>query len=107
MTETTDTVNLEPGATGRWLIHSHHSTHVLDLDARTYERRPGPKGQSFAYDNTAVALTRVEVWPRVGGRMLVWFDDPHVPDLVEHFRVCSRIRQITRDDPSVAVRVPN
>jgi hypothetical protein len=85
---------LDPTATGRWLIHSRDSVHVLDLDAWTYERRPGATSQRFAHDNTVVALTRVEVWPRVGGRMLVWFDDPDAPDLLEHFRLCSRIRAI-------------
>lgn len=88
---------LGPGATGRWLIASRGSVHVLDLDARTYERRPGPTSQAFDYDNQPVVFTRIELWPKVGGQMLIWFDYPVHPELIEHYRACSRIRSITRD----------
>jgi hypothetical protein len=84
-----------PGSTGRWLVRSRGTVHVLDLDARTYERRPGPTSQAFPYDNQAVPLTRIEVWPEVGHRMLLWFDDPAQPETLEHYRVCSRIRSIS------------
>jgi hypothetical protein len=43
--------SLDPSWTGRWLITSRGSTHVLDLDAYTYERRPGPTSQPFLFDN--------------------------------------------------------
>ena len=68
---------------------------MLDLDARTYKRRLGPTSQAFDYDNQPAPLTRIEVWPKVGRQMLIWFDDPVHPELIEHYRVCSRIRSIT------------
>lgn len=88
---------LGPASTGRWLVLSRGTVHVLHLDAGTYERRPGPTGQAFAYDNQPLPLTRIEVWPQVDGRMIVWFDDPDSPHAFEHYRVCSRIRSIVRD----------
>jgi hypothetical protein len=90
-----ETLMLETASTGRWLVFSRGTVHVLDLDAGTYERRPGPTSQTFAYDNQPLPLTRIEVWPEVGGRMIVWFDDPVHPPALEHYRVCSRIRSIT------------
>lgn len=42
-----------------------------------------------------VPLTRVEVWPTPVGRMLIWFDDPEIPTLVEHWRLSSIILSIT------------
>ena len=69
---------------------------MLDRDARTHEGRPGPTGPVFDFDNQGVHLPRVEVWPRADGRMLVWFDDPVHPELVENYRVCLRSRSITR-----------
>lgn len=105
MATTGDVEHLDPDATGRWLIVTRSGTvHILDLDARTYQRRPGPTSQRFAHDNTIVALTRVQVWPHVGGRMLIWFDDPHDPDLLEHFRACSRIDRIVRDRRGIRPR---
>ncbi len=89
--------SLAPGTAGRWLVRSHNTTHMLDLDAHTYERRPGPASQRFLHDGVPVRLTRVEVWPTVGGRMLIWFDDPDTPDLLEHWRLCSTIRGIAAD----------
>lgn len=98
-----EVARLGPGSTGRWLVRSRGTVHVLDLDAGTYERRPGPTSQTFAYDNQPVPLTRIEIWPEVGGRMFVWFDDPGLPEALEHYRVCSRIRSITRDTPDAAL----
>lgn len=89
--------HLDPDSTGRWLIHTQGTTHVLDLDNHTYERRPGPTSQHFPHDHTPLALNRIGVWPQVGGRMLIWCDDPEIPDLIEHFRVTSPIRSIVRD----------
>jgi hypothetical protein len=86
---------LGPESTGRWLICSHRSTHILDLDARTYERRPGVGSQLFPYDNQPVGYSRIQIWPRIGGRMMIWFDDPARPVTREHYRVSSRIRAIT------------
>ena len=92
-----EVTSLGPASTGRWLVRSHNTTHWLDLDARLYERRPGPASRRFCHDARPVRFTRVEVWPSVGGRMLVWFDDPENPDLMEHWRICSSIRSITAD----------
>jgi hypothetical protein len=90
---------LDPGSRGRWLVHTRGSVHVLDLDAGTYQRRPGPASQRFAHDNTTLTLTHLDTWPEVGGRMLLWFDDPDHPDLLEHWRLTSTIRRITPAAP--------
>lgn len=91
---------LGPHSTGRWLIHSERAVHVLDLGAWTYERRPRPTSQAFAYDHRVLGLVRVGLWPEVGGRMIVWFDDPEPPHLSEHYRISSRICSIieTQDE---------
>lgn len=85
---------LGPADIGRWLITTRTSQHVLDLDARLYERRPGPGGHAMPLDHQPLTLTRVQVWPRVGSQMLVWVDDPDVPHLLEHYRLCATITRI-------------
>lgn len=84
-------------STGRWLVYTNNTCHVLDLDAQTYERHPGPASGRFAGDSAVVRLTRVETWPQVGSSMMLWFDDPDVPWAVEHWRVSSPVRRIVKD----------
>lgn len=83
---------------GRWIVTSQGSTHLWDLDALTYTRRPGPASPSgsFDYDGIAHRITRVTRWPRVGDQSLVWFDDPASPFDTEQFRRSSVIVSITR-----------
>ena len=88
--------HLDAGGSGRWLIRSRGTTHLLDLDRRIYERRTGPTSQHFSFDNVPMELARVVVWPRVDGRMLVFFYDPR-EDNIEYWRLTSRIRSITPD----------
>lgn len=95
--ETTDL--LSETATGCWLVSTHNSHHVWNLDNRTYRRLPGSDSQSFPYDRTDLPIARVELWPQVGARFLVWFDDPGHPDLTEHYRVSSAIESIVRLRP--------
>ncbi|CAM4008491.1 hypothetical protein JAAN108728_06900 [Janibacter anophelis] len=85
---------------GRWTVHTRNATHTWDLDAMTYTRHPGPKSSSFPHDNTTVAITRVDEWPEIGKRSVVWFDDPDTPDTVEQWRASSTIATITRAEPS-------
>lgn len=66
--------HLAPGTTGRWLVHSRTSTHLLDLDDRLYTRIPGDDAMPLPYDLEPIALLRITPWPRVGGQMLVWAD---------------------------------
>lgn len=93
-----DVQRLDPGSGGRWFVHTRGSVHVLGLAAGTYERRPGPTSARFAHDNTTLVLARVETWPEAGGRMLVWVNDPDLPELLEHWRLSSRISRIARDE---------
>lgn len=58
----TAVTELTPESTGRWLITSRGAQHLIDLDARTYERRPGPTSKSFPYDHQPLGLLRIEVW---------------------------------------------
>ena len=67
---------------------------MWDLDAMTYERRPGPRATPFDHDWSPQAISRVTVWPAVGGRSFVWFDDAETPELLEHYRVSSTITDI-------------
>ena len=72
-----DTVTeLTPESTGRWVLTSRGSHHLIDLDQRTYERRPGPDSQDFPYDRMPMELLRIDAWPKVGERMLIWLQDP-------------------------------
>ncbi len=68
----------------------------MDLDAGTYRRLPGPGRGSFDYDGELLTLTRIERWPTVGETFFIWFDDPSVPDLLEHWRQSGRVRTIER-----------
>lgn len=88
---------LSTGMQGCWLVSSQHSHHVWDLDAMTYTRIPGPESPSgpFALDLRAMAISRIDRWPRVGSTSLVWFDDPSDPNETEHWRQSSPIVTIT------------
>jgi hypothetical protein len=93
---------LTPQHRGRYLVTSQGSSHVFDLDAGTYERRPGQGRQAFAHDVRTLALTRVDEWPSVGGMFLIWFDDPDRPDELGHWRQSSIIRSIEALPPCAA-----
>jgi hypothetical protein len=69
----------------------------------TYTRLPGEDSTSMPYDEEEMALTRVDAWPAVGHRTLIFFDDPEDPTM-EHWRICSGIRSITRVPSSSPVR---
>ncbi len=86
----------------RWLVTSQGSTHLWDLDAFTYERRPGPHSPSgsFDHDEQPHRITRVHSWPKVGGQSFVFYDDLHNPWEVEQFRHSSVITRIERLDDS-------
>jgi hypothetical protein len=81
---------------GRWLVSTRGSEHTFDLDAGTYLRSPRPGHGRFRYDGQAVALTRVERWPQVGGTFFIWVDDPQTPELVEHWHQSSTVLSITK-----------
>ena len=94
----TDVQELTPGMSGVWLVRSRAATsHVWDLDAMTYRRQTGQGSTPMEHDNVTVPITRVLAWPAVGQRSMVFFDDPDNPSW-EHWRICSRIRSITRLD---------
>jgi hypothetical protein len=95
-----ETPALGPGSGGRWLIITRRTTHVLDLANGTYERRPGSTSQAFPFDNRPVPYSRITVWPRIGGQLVLWFDDPDHPTLLEHYRISSDISAIVEDTPS-------
>lgn len=81
---------------GAWLVQTRGSTHVWDLDAMTYTRRPGPDSGSgsMRFDENAMPITRVEAWPQVGKSFVVWYDDPEDPDHMEHYRISSTVQSI-------------
>lgn len=64
----------------------------------TYERIPGPDSRAgyLGCENIALPITRVDIWPTVAERSVVWFDDPEFPHAIEQWRVSSTIRSIER-----------
>jgi len=92
--ETQAVGELGPGDGGRWLITTRTSEHVLDLDAWTYWRRPGPGAVTAAADVGPLRLLRVPVWPQVGGYLYVWYQDPDRPDLQERWHRTATIARI-------------
>lgn len=98
---------LGPGMGGRWLVRTRSSRHVWDLLRHTYQRLPGATSNHFAYDGEVVRIGRVAVYPRVGGRFLVYYDDP-CDEALEQYRLSGTVRSITRlpatgspDEPAV------
>ena len=87
---------IREGLGGQWLVRSHKSRHVWDLDAGTYMRVPSSASQSFQCDGVPHRITMVEWWPRLGQRSFVWFDDPDDPAGRAHYRVSSPIQSIER-----------
>lgn len=82
-------------------MHTRSAVHVLDLDAGTYERVPGPESTDFCTDGVVHAFNDVTP-PEVGSPMLVWFDDMDNPDLRERWHRTSRVRRIEREQASDA-----
>lgn len=87
-----------PESTGRWLITTQGSQHVLDVDEQTYQRLPGRGRSGFAHDQRTVPFSRVEQRPAVGSAFVLWFDDPDSPDEIVYWRRSSTIRAIERAD---------
>ena len=87
---------LGTGDTGRWLVTTARGTrHVWDLDAMTYQRLPAAAASfRLPLDGPVVPITRVDEWPQVGSRFLLWFDEPSMPDRLEHWRISNRIVSI-------------
>lgn len=87
---------LGPADTGRWLVTTFGSQPVWDLRRRTYQRLPGVGRGRFHFDGLAMAITRVDAWPRVGAVFVVFYDDPTRPKLLEHWRQSSTVERIER-----------
>lgn len=87
---------LTAGMGGVWIVETHGSLHIWDLDEMTYTRRPGPSSGSgsMRFDGNAMPITRVEAWPSIGERSVVWFDDPEDPEQTEHHRISARVTAI-------------
>jgi hypothetical protein len=96
VTSSTSIDALDATHTGVWCVHTQGSVHEFDLDTYTYRRYPGAASNRFDHDGQPVALTRVERWPVVGGTFFIWFDDPAIPTLLEHWRQSSTIVRIER-----------
>ncbi len=98
MGKRTSVDELDETMSGRWLVVTQGSQHEWDLDAMTYMRTPGAASKSgpFEMDGQRMKITRVDHWPKVGSVSLVWYDDPEIPDSLEHFRQSSTIVSITK-----------
>ncbi|MGV0624604.1 hypothetical protein [Mycolicibacter minnesotensis] len=94
-----DTVDaLSPEMRGVWRVTTQGSTHIWDMDNRTYTRFPGEHSLSgaFEFDREPQPITRVDRYPVVGSYFLIWYDDPADPERREQFRRSSGIERIER-----------
>lgn len=85
---------------GRWEVQTVGSTHIFDLDRRTYVRHRRSSRRGFEHDGREMHVTGWERWPKVGGSFLIWLDDPDVADLLEYWRQSSQVVSITALPPS-------
>lgn len=85
--------SLGAASTGRWLVTTHRSQHIFDLDAWTYCRVPGAGRHVFPHDGIAVKINEVVTWPIVGRSFFVYLQDPQDGSL-QHWRMSSTIRSI-------------
>ena len=95
-------INLEPEvtdlstqSTGRWVLHTETSQHVVDLDHRTWERIPGPDAPHIATPNTGILRTFDDLAVGKTGYLTLVADDP----LIEYrWARTSLIEQISRTE---------
>jgi len=96
------TVDFEPEVTdlatqssGRWVLHTETSQHVVDLDHRTWERIPGPDAPHIATPNTGILRTFDDLAVGKTGYLTLVADDP----LIEYrWARTSLIEQISRTE---------
>ncbi|MCB1257311.1 MAG: hypothetical protein KDB26_09415 [Microthrixaceae bacterium] len=94
MSETAETVTeLTANSRGVWLVTTQGSTHVWDLDAWTYERRPGSGRSQFIGDSSPQPIWDVKVFPRVGHSFYVELDDTATQI---QFRISTEVVRIER-----------
>jgi hypothetical protein len=95
---------LEPGMTGSYLVTTQSSEHIWNLDTMEYTRLPGEYSPSFDYDGNTVKLSYVQVWPEVGGRSSIVYNDLRYPNAVEQWRISSTIASIEKitDNTTIA-----
>lgn len=91
-----DVAHLE--TTTAWLTTTRGSQHIWDFRGGhvRWTRLAGAGRSKFVGDAEPQRLTRIDVWPEVGGCFFVWFDDPYVPFAIEQWRQSSLIRHIER-----------
>lgn len=75
MSETETVQELTAEMSGRWLVTTQGSQHVWDLDAWTYERRPGRGRGNFQGDGVPQRIWAVGRFPKVGFSFYVELDD--------------------------------
>lgn len=88
-----------PDDHGTWLVSTRDSHHLWEISPTTvlWTRYPGVNARTvFVGGSDPVALTRVDIWPEVGRRAMVWFDDPTGESDDEHWRLSSQVFAIER-----------
>lgn len=75
MSETETVSELTSEMSGVWLVTTQGSTHVWDLDAWTYTRRPGRGRGDFVGDGVPQRIWCVGRFPRVGESFYVELDE--------------------------------
>lgn len=73
--ETENVSELTADTGGCWLVTTQGSTHIWDLDAWTYERRPGRGRGQFQGDGVPQRIWDVKKFPQVGCSFYVELDD--------------------------------
>jgi hypothetical protein len=90
-----EVTDLATQSTGRWLLRTETSQHVVDLDRRTWERIPGPDAPRIGTANTGILRTFEGLAVGKTGYLTLVADDP----LIEYrWARTSLIEQISRDE---------
>lgn len=93
---------LTPEHTGRWLITTMGSTHVIDLDARTIARSPRQEAARLDWDRQTEPYVELLIWPEVGEAFAIAFAktvDPELQGRTVRVRTSSMVRSIEQLGP--------
>jgi hypothetical protein len=82
-------------ADGIWLVTTHRSEYLWDLDRGRYSRYPAPGSTPLPYDDEEQKIARVSAWPTVGARARVAVVDRSAPK-GERWHWSSAVEKIER-----------
>lgn len=84
-------------SSGSWLVTTQGSQHIFNFDNFFYKRMPQDSSSgSFHYDNLELKISRIEIYPKVNSKFYIFVDDLDFPNLLEHWRISSKIVSIQK-----------